>query len=80
MRRSYLALIALTFGLLTLACSGGGSSLVGPSAVTDSGAGQVSLYATGAGPLVQVDVTPTSQDSVPARPINSSRGDIEPID
>ena len=75
MRRSYLALIALTFGLLTLACSGGGSSLVGPSAVTDSGAGQVSLYATGAGPLVQADVTPSDPDAVVARPIDSSQYD-----
>lgn len=36
MRRTYLALIAVTFGLLTLACSGGGSNLVGPGAVTGS--------------------------------------------
>lgn len=80
MRRSCLALIALTFGLLTLACSGGGSSLVGPSAVTDSGAGQVSLYATGAGPLVQADVAPSNPGAAPARPIESSHNDIEPID
>jgi hypothetical protein len=69
MRRSYLTLIALTLGLLTLACSGGGSSLVGPGAVTDSG--QVGTYATGTGPSVQM---------VQVRAIDSGQGDIEPID
>ena len=72
MRRTYLALIAITFGLLTLACSGGGSGLLGPGAVTDSYSGQVSWHATESGPLVQLDVTPSDSDSLPARPIDSA--------
>jgi hypothetical protein len=55
MRRTYLALIAITFGLLTLACSGGGSNIVGPGTVTgssqmSSGAGTLG---TAGGPQVQ---------------------------
>lgn len=78
MRRSYLALIAITFGLFTLACSGGGSSLVGPGAVTDSG--QVDSQATGIGPSVQLDVTPSAQGASQVRVVDSSRGDVEPIE
>jgi hypothetical protein len=78
MRRTYLALIAVTFGLLTLACSGGGSSLVGPGAVTDSG--QISAQATGAGSSVQTDATLGSPATCQVRPIDSTQGDIEPVD
>jgi hypothetical protein len=78
MRRSRLAMIAVTLGLLTLACSGGGSRLVAPRAVTESGSGQVSSLATGAGSLVQLDVTPSRQDTVLARVIDTGR--YEPDD
>ena len=78
MRRSYLALIAITLGLLTLACSGGGSSLLGPGAVPDSG--QVDSHATGAGPSVQLDALPSNLGAVQTRAVDSSRNDIEPID
>ena len=78
MRRSYLALIAIVFGLLTLACSGGGSGLLGPGAVT--GSGQVGSHATETDASVQMDVTPSGQAANQARTIDSSRGDIEPID
>jgi hypothetical protein len=77
MRRSYLALIAVTFGLLTLACSGGGSSLVGPGAVTDSG--QISAQATGAGSSVQTDATVGTPVACQVRPIESTHGELDPI-
>ncbi len=71
MRHSKLALVAVTLGLLTLACSGGSSSLVGPGAVTDSG--QTALSAPVMGPLAQTDPTPTEGDTDPNRPIDSGR-------
>lgn len=73
MRRSCLGPIAIALGLLTLACSGGGSALVAPRAVTDAGSGQMSSFAAGAGPLAQLDVTASLPDTVQARVIDSSR-------
>jgi hypothetical protein len=77
MRRSYLTLIAIAFGLLTLACSGGGSSLVGPGAVTDSG--QISAQATGAGSSVQTDATLGTPVTSQVRPIESAHNELDPI-
>jgi hypothetical protein len=87
MRRSYLALIALTLGLLTLACSGGGSSLLGPGAVTDSGL--VDSHAIVGGTAALPDPaheepgqvgTPRAAAEIQMRVVHSSRGDVEPIE
>ncbi len=87
MRRSYLALIALTLGLLTLACSGGGSSLLGPGAVTDSSqmgseaiaAGTAVLPSATPGEPGRVD-TPLTAAKIQTWVVDSSRGDVEPIE
>ena len=87
MRRSYLALIAITLGLLTLACSGRGSSLLGPGAVTDSS--QVDSHAIVGGsaalpsPAQQKPGeggTPRTAAKIQTRRVDSSRNDIPPIE
>ena len=56
MRRTLLALVAITIGLLTLACSGGGSSLLGPTAYT--AASQVTPSDSGIGTLAPPSSAP----------------------